>query len=822
MDQLNAALAGRYVIDRELGHGGMATVYLARDLKHERFVALKTLRPEIAAALGSERFLREIKLAARLQHPNILAVYDSGDAAGTLYYVMPYVEGESLRDRLGREIQLPLEDALRIATEVADALGYAHEHDVVHRDIKPENIMLSGGHAIVADFGIARAISAAGGDKLTETGIAIGTPTYMSPEQSAGTGQVDRRSDIYSLGCVLYETLAGQPPFTGPTAQAIIARHSLDSVPRLRVVREAIPDALEAVIKRALAKVPADRYQTAAQLVEALQTASTGRVSRVSGPSRARRWTRVAAIGGVAAFALVIWAVFQGIGRPGAVAAAGLDPGRIAVMYFDDLSRDSSLGHLADGLTEGLIAELAPVRGLEVVSANGVAPYRGDGISRDSVAKLLGAGTIVEGSVEPLGQRLRVATRLVDGTSGVDIRRESFDLPAADVLAIRDSLVRRIALALRERVGVEVRTREQRAGTRSVDAWTLVQRAERLRKEAQEQAREDVAAGLGRLRVADSLLGIAMQVDADWVEPLLGRAWLGFEGALMARGRTAERQEWIATGLLQGAAAVAMAPREPRALEARGTLRYVEALFTPELSATQRERKLDEAQSDLEAAVRENPGLAAAHAMLSFLYHDRKDEVSAVLAGRKAYEADAYLRNADLILYRLFSGSYNLSQFLEARRWCAEGARRFPNDHRFVTCGLLMLLAPDARPDVADAWRLAARLDTVAPAQRGELVRRVGHMIVGGVIGRAGLTDSADRVLRRARAEHDVDPTQELLGYEAVMRTLMGEADTAIGLLKRYVAANPSHSFQAGGNIHWWWRDLRTHPEFADLLGLAH
>src|SRR6266508_1804499 len=237
---LNAALPDHYVIDRELGRGGMALVYLARDTRHDRFVALKTLRPEIAIALGRERFLREIKLSARLQHPNILPVYDSGDAGGTLYYVMPYVEGESLRDRLEREPQLPVDDALQIAKEVAEALAYAHSHDVVHRDIKPENIMLSGGHAIVTDFGIARAVSAAGGDKLTQTGLAIGTPAYMPPEQASGSGQVDRRSDIYSLGCVLYETLAGQPPFTGPTAPAIMARHSLDAVPRLKIVRDAI------------------------------------------------------------------------------------------------------------------------------------------------------------------------------------------------------------------------------------------------------------------------------------------------------------------------------------------------------------------------------------------------------------------------------------------------------------------------------------------------------------------------------------------------------------------------------------------------------
>src|SRR5712664_1426349 len=371
--ELNAALPDHYVIDRELGRGGMALVYLARDTRHERFVALKTLRPEIAIALGRERFLREIKLAAGLQHPNILPVYDSGDAGGTLYYVMPYVEGESLRDRLDREPQLPVDDALQIAREVAEALAYAHEHDVVHRDIKPENIMLSGGHAIVADFGIARAVSAAGGDKLTQTGLAIGTPAYMSPEQASGSGQVDRRSDIYSLACVLYETLAGQPPFTGPTAQAIMARHSLDAVPRLKIVRDAIPDDLEVVIERALEKVPADRYQTSGEFAKALATASTGRVSRVTAARRSTRaqlmWRRRMNVGigvGVIVLAAGAWMLF-GRHRIGGGGGSSLAQNRVAVLYFSDESRDSSLGYLADGLTEALIDQLGNINALDVV-----------------------------------------------------------------------------------------------------------------------------------------------------------------------------------------------------------------------------------------------------------------------------------------------------------------------------------------------------------------------------------------------------------------------------------------------------------------------
>jgi len=233
LDPLRSALADRYAVERQVGEGGMATVYRAKDLKHERTVAIKVLRPELSVSLGGDRFLREIRVAANLQHPNILGLYDSGEAGGLLYYVMPFVEGESLRDRLNKEQQLPLPDALQITREAAEALQYAHEHGIVHRDIKPENILLLGGHALVADFGIARAVQASG-EKLTQTGMAVGTPHYMSPEQALGSEHVDARSDIYSLGCVLYELLIGQPPFTGPNSMAIMARHSMETVPACR------------------------------------------------------------------------------------------------------------------------------------------------------------------------------------------------------------------------------------------------------------------------------------------------------------------------------------------------------------------------------------------------------------------------------------------------------------------------------------------------------------------------------------------------------------------------------------------------------------
>src|SRR5881394_2627520 len=270
LDRLQDALAGRYTIERELGDGGMATVYLAEDLKHRRRVALKVISPELASALGTDRFLREIHFAARLTHPHILPLHDSGEADGLPYYVMPYVEGVSLRGRLIREPQLPIEEALGITREVADALNYAHHRDVVHRDIKPENILFQTGHAVVSDFGIARAISMADKGRVTGTGIAVGTPGYMSPEQAGGIDQLDGRSDLYSLGCVLFEMLAGDPLFTGWSAQAIMARQALEPLPRLRTFRDTVPEWLEQAVARSLANAPGDRFAGVTEFISAL------------------------------------------------------------------------------------------------------------------------------------------------------------------------------------------------------------------------------------------------------------------------------------------------------------------------------------------------------------------------------------------------------------------------------------------------------------------------------------------------------------------------------------------------------------------------
>ena len=432
-ERLQAALAGRYTIERELGHGGMAVVHLAVDLRHGRRVALKVLRPELAAELGAERFLREIRIAAGLQHPGVLPLYDSGDAGGILYYVMPYVEGESLRDRLTREGALPLADALAIAGEVADALGYAHAHEVVHRDVKPENILLSGGHALVADFGIARAIGAAGGDQLTETGIAVGTPAYMSPEQASAERPMDGRTDIYALGCVLYEMLAGEPPFSGPTAQAVLARHTLDPVPPLRTVRPDLPAHVERATLRALAKTPGDRFPTAAAFRDAL----------VSTPTAG--WhARLPLVALLAALAVGVAAYLALRPSPSAVPARS-----VAILPFRNLSPDPSDEYFSDGMSEELTTALGKVEGLRVAAPTSAGAFRNANVTARQIGRTLGVATLLEGTVRRAGGRLRVAAHLINAESGYDLWSDEYERDVRDVFAVQDEITRAIVGALR-------------------------------------------------------------------------------------------------------------------------------------------------------------------------------------------------------------------------------------------------------------------------------------------------------------------------------------------------------------------------------------
>jgi serine/threonine-protein kinase len=437
LDRLTAALADRYTIERELGAGGMARVYLAEDRKLGRAVALKVLRPELAAALGGDRFLREIEIAAKLAHPHILALHDCGEANGLLYYTMPFVQGESLRDRLTREQQLPLDEALQITREVADALGYAHSLGLVHRDIKPENILFQAGHAVVSDFGIARAVSAAGTARLTETGLAIGTPAYMSPEQAAGSQSVDGRSDLYSLGCVLYEMLSGETPYTGPTPQAILAKKLSEPLPRISVVREAVPAGIEAALSKALARTPADRWVTAAQFAAALShpeavttpSGGTGPTDgwRVMAPRRWRRWEKWMVGAATVAIVATVGTQLPFLER-GRGSAPSLDPNLIAVFPFRVTSTDSSLKELGQQLPDLLWSRLTGEFGPRTTDpAYAIRQWEAKGGTARTplpearqleIARAVGAGRLLVGSVTGTVARVSLTGSLFDVRSG--------------------------------------------------------------------------------------------------------------------------------------------------------------------------------------------------------------------------------------------------------------------------------------------------------------------------------------------------------------------------------------------------------------------
>ncbi len=452
LERLTTALAGRYKLERRLGEGGMATVYLAEDLKNHRLVAIKVLKPEIALALGSDRFLREIEITARLDHPHILPLLDSGHANGFLYYVMPYVEGETLRDRLNREKHLPIDDAFQITHQVADALDFAHRHDIVHRDIKPENILLAAGHARVVDFGIARAVTSAGGERLTETGLVVGTPEYMSPEQATGESDLDGRSDVYGLACVLYEMVGGQPPFTGPSTAAVIARHSIDPVPRLRTLRPTIPDNVERAVEKALAKVPADRFATARSFADAL---AAGTASPPDHTARRRPRSRSLVLGAVMLTVLgasVAWFVF------GSQAAeeAPLAENAVAVFPFE-VRGSEELAYLGEGMMDLLSTKLDGAGELRSIDPHAVMslvrPLEGrvDPARASVLAEQAGAGLYVLGSVVEVGGRLQLRGSLFSTREqDTPLALASLEGTTAELFELVDRLV---AELLAERYG---------------------------------------------------------------------------------------------------------------------------------------------------------------------------------------------------------------------------------------------------------------------------------------------------------------------------------------------------------------------------------
>ena len=590
-EQLQGGLADRYQLERELGRGGMATVFLAHDLRHDRPVALKVLHPELAATLGPERFLREIKLAARLQHPHILTVHDSGETSGQLWFTMPFVDGETLRERLRREPQLPVEDALRIATDAARALEYAHQHGIIHRDIKPENLLLTkDGSTLVADFGIARALGV-GEERLTETGLSVGTPTYMSPEQAAGDRHLDARTDVYSLGTVLYEMLAGEPPFTGATAQTVIAKRLSGEVPRVRYARPSVPDSVEQAITKALAPLAADRFASAAEFAQVLRTSAP---AQMGAPLRRRVPLAATALGlGLLVGLGVLFAWRRSHMRMGEPGGAKV----LAVLPFENLG-DTSQAYFADGVGDEVRGKLSQLAGLAVIARASSNEYRRTSKPPQQIARELRAAYLLTATVRwekhPDGtSRVRVSPELVQVEPGAAPRtkwQQGFDAALTDVFQVQAEIAGQVAQALN--LALEDSTKRELAErpTQNLAAYDAF-----LRGEAALQSNNP-----GNSGQAAAAFEQAVTLDSTFVEALAGLAEAQLRlyyvtptpGGAEAVRRAAERVLTVAPtrpeghlalskyyyvvvwddlrGFTEDSIALALAPGNPAALRAMG------------------------------------------------------------------------------------------------------------------------------------------------------------------------------------------------------------------------------------------------------------
>ena len=840
---LQAALAGRYALDRELGRGGMATVFLARDLKQNRAVAVKVLLPELAASLGTERFLREIEVGTALQHPRIVGVIDSGQAAGMPYYVMPYVDGASLRDRLHREKQLPIDDSIRIAQQVADALAYAHSKGVIHRDIKPENILFDASGALVADFGIARAVSVSGGETLTRTGMSVGTPAYMSPEQAAGSKDVTPESDIYSLACVVYEMLAGQPPFTGPTAMALLARHSLDNVPSLRIVRATVPEAVEDAILRAMAKVPADRFHSAADFAAALSDdegaarrrretlavnqAAAEESERGASRSGPRRRTAMfvagaAVLAGVAGW--LGWGAFRPAAPPDGL-EGDFARNNIAILYFEDRSPRRDLGYLADGLTESLIDELSAVPQLRVTSRNGSASFKGkNAIGSDSIARVLKVGTVVNGTVESSDDgSIRVVVRVDDGTTGRQIAKTEVTQSSGNALALQDSVAHQVSLFLRRRVGQEVQEISARVGTENPAAWEAFQRARQTVSEVEALIQAgDIPAAKRRVPEADAKLAGAEALDRRWRTPIIDRGWLAYAAALRLYRAGPDYVKSIDAGLANVDRALAMAPDDIGAIELRGTLHYLQWLTNLAPNPSAAAALLTSAEQDLTAATNRSTQPARAWNVLSHLRLNKSQLAEAKLAAENAYKLDPYLTNVEATILRLFLASLDMQLREEAEKWCAELRGRFPGNYRSVECKLWLYALPaDTKPDMQEVWTTYDEYVKASPANVVEFDKLKGKMMAGFALLRAGMPDSARAIAAEAQGDPQVDPRGETINLAAMIYAQAGDKGKAIDLLARWYAANPHQRGLAASDQGWWLKSLRAEPRYQALIKVA-
>jgi eukaryotic-like serine/threonine-protein kinase len=575
---LATTLADRYTVERELGHGGMATVYLAEEKKHGRKVAIKVLRPELTASLGAERFLREIGIAARLSHPHIVPLIDSGEVDGVLYYVQPHVPGGSLRERLAKEQRLPVKDALRIAQEVGAGLDFAHRNGFVHRDVKPENILFADGHAVLADFGVARACCAPGmpapADVVTDAGIAVGTPEYMSPEQASGEPNLGNESDVYSLACVVYEMLAGEPPLRGRGARATMAKQVTESPRPVRALRPDAPAAVERALARALAKEPAQRFPSVAEFTAALQA---------EGPA----------------------------GRPSPAATRS-----VAVLPFVNASPDPDNEYMSDGITDELIDALAKVEGLRVSSRTSVFALKGKPLDVRAVGALLGAGVVIEGTVRKAGSRLRITAQLSSTDDGRLLWSQRYDRSLDDVFAVQDEIARTIVGTLRATTFAELSEPARKRYTENVKAYGLYLKG---RFAWNKRTHEGVWEGIRYFEQA---------IAAD---PNYALAYTGLADsyALHVDYRSVPVAEWFARAKQYARQALDL---DESLAEAHASLAWTLFIYDWDWEGAEREFR---------RAIELEPRYATAHQWFAFLLVSQGKHGEALLEGHTALELDA-------------------------------------------------------------------------------------------------------------------------------------------------------------------------------------
>ncbi|HUF28154.1 MAG TPA: protein kinase [Gemmatimonadaceae bacterium] len=573
-ERLADTLAGRYLVDGEVGRGGMAVVYRATDVRHGRVVAIKVLRPELAGAIGAERFLREVRLVSQLVHPHILPVHDSGDEAGLLYFVMPYVDGESLRERLRRQAQLGLDDALRVAREVADALAYSHGRGIIHRDVKPENILLSAetGHAVVTDFGIAKALEdVVGEERLTSTGLSVGTPAYMSPEQAAGERRLDARTDVYALGTVLYEMLAGEPPFTGSTAQSVLAKRMTQAAAPIQVLRPNVPEPVARTIARALEMVPADRFATAAGFRAALESEALASSSSAHAAAPAARSRGAGGLAGLAplsravpplALAAIVAIGFLGYQRFRA------DPGptRIVVLPFENLGSGDD-AYLTDGIVGELTNHLAGVGSLEVIARTSAAQYRDRRRTAREIGRELNVHYLVEGSVRRARtpgdhDSVHLNARLVRTRDDTQVWADNYHVEGRGIFALQSAIAEQVTAKLDVVLRDPERRRLARVGTQDLQAYDYYLRGDEHYNRS--WSRPDVE---GAVRMYERAVEIDPTYGLAYAKLAQAHAWMHqlrydlSEDRLVAAKRAADR-------------AIALDPDLPEAHVALGLYYY--------------------------------------------------------------------------------------------------------------------------------------------------------------------------------------------------------------------------------------------------------